>query len=117
MAVRKIIKKTTKKAAKKAMAKAKPPMKVEKPVRQAQGKPIGVVTHFYGNIKVAIVKFKKPVKSGSKLCFCGATTDFDQVVKSMQYDHKEIAVAPKGKEVGIKVNKRVREGDEVFLMN
>jgi len=109
MAVRKIIKKTTKKAAKKAVAKAKPPMKVEKP--------IGVVTHFYGNIKVAIVKFKKPVKSGSKLCFCGATTDFDQVVKSMQYDHKEIAVAPKGKEVGIKVNKRVREGDEVFLMN
>ena len=127
MAVRKIIKKTTKKAAKKAVVKAKPPMKVEKPVRQAlrpesqhrgaQGKPIGVVTHFYGNIKVAIVKFKKPVKSGSKLCFCGATTDFDQVVKSMQYDHKEIAVAPKGKEVGIKVNKRVREGDEVFLMN
>ena len=108
MAIKKKVKKVVKKVAKKTTTK-KMPMKVEKP--------IGVVTHFYGNIKVAIVKFKQPFKVGSKLCFCGATTDFDQTVKSMQYDHKEIAVAPKGKEVGIKVGKRVREGDEVFLMD
>ena len=106
MTVKKKVKKVVKKSAK---PKAVKTMKVEKP--------IGVVTHFYGNIKVAIIKFKKPVKSGTKLCFSGATTDFDQVVKSMQYDHKDIAVAPKGKEIGIKVNKRVREGDEVYLMD
>lgn len=77
-------------------------------------KPIGKVTHYYGGIKVAIVKFKKAVKKGTKVCFSGATTDFDQVIKSMQYDHKDIAVAPKGKEVGIKVGKKVRESDEVY---
>lgn len=77
-------------------------------------KPIGKVTHYYGGIKVAIVKFKKPFKVGSKLSFRGATTDFDQVVKSMQYDHQEIKMAPKGKEVGIKVSKKVRDGDEVY---
>ena len=77
-------------------------------------KPIGAVTHFYTHIKVAIVKFSQPVKAGARLRFQGATTKFEEVVKSMQYDHKPIAVAKKGQEVGIKVGKRVREGDKVY---
>jgi len=77
-------------------------------------KPIGVITHYYGDIKVGIAKFKKPVKRGATLSFRGATTDFTQTLSSMQYDHKSIAMAPKGKEIGIKVSKRVREGDEIF---
>ncbi len=79
-------------------------------------KPIGVVTHFYNEIKVAIIKFKKPVKAGIKVNISGATTNFSQVLSSMQYDHKPIVVAPKGKEIGVKVGKRVREGDSVFLL-
>ncbi len=79
-------------------------------------KPIGVVLHFYGNIKVAIVKLKTPIKAGAKLRFEGATTKFEQVVSSMQYDHKPLTRAPKGKQIGIKVTKKVREGDSVFLM-
>ena len=77
-------------------------------------KPIGVVTHFYTAIKVAIVKFKKPVHAGSELHYKGATTDFKEVAKSMQFDHEAVKVAPKGKQIGIKVKKRVREGDEVY---
>ena len=76
-------------------------------------KPIGVVTHYYGGIGVAIVKFKKAVKIGTEVNFCGATTDFSQKISSMQYDHKEISSAKKGQEVGIKVDEKVREGDEV----
>jgi len=78
-------------------------------------KPIGVVTHFYTAIKVAIVKFKQPVKAGVEVTFRGATTEFNQKLASMQYDHKPITTAPKGKEVELKVSKRVRQGDEVFL--
>ena len=78
-------------------------------------KPIGAVTHYYGGIGVAIVKFTKPVKRDTEVAFRGHTTDFTQTLASLQYDHKEISVAPKGKEVGVKVNARVREGDEVFL--
>ena len=33
----------------------------------------------------------------------------------MQYDHKDIAEAKKGQEVGIKVVGKVREGDEVYV--
>ena len=77
-------------------------------------KPIGAVTHFFGGINVAIVKFSTSVKVGTKIHFKGATTDFEETIKSMQYDHKEIDTAKKGQEVGIKVGDKVREGDEVY---
>jgi len=78
-------------------------------------KPIGEITHFFGHLGVAIVKFSSPVKVGVKLRYEGATTDFAETVRSMQYDHKEITVAKKGQEVGIKVKEKVREGDRVYL--
>jgi putative protease len=79
-------------------------------------KPVGVVTHFYGGIGVVIVKFNKVVKVGDRLHFKGATTDFEETVKSMQYDHKDIKQAKKGQEVGIKVKEKAREGDKVYLV-
>lgn len=109
--MKKIIKKS-KKVAKKKVKTGK--VKAQKPVRLALGKPIGVVTHFYGGIEVAIVKFKKPVKKGAVVKIKGATTDFEQKIKSMQYDHQDVAVAKKGQSVGIKVDDKVREGDEIF---
>ena len=97
-------------AAKKKNGKTKP--KTAKAPKQ--GKPIGKVTHFYGNISVAIVKFNQKVAAGTVLHFKGATTDFNETVKSMQYNHESIAIAPKGKQIGIKVKKKVREGDLVY---
>ena len=105
-AVKKVVKKVT--AKKKAVAK---PVKVLKPL-----KPIGVVTHFFTAIKVAIIKVKQPLKLGTEIAIRGATSDFKHKVVSMQYDHKPISIATKGQEVGIKVSKRVREGDEVYLL-
>ena len=78
-------------------------------------KPIGVVTHYYSNLEVGIIKFTVPVSAGVAVQFKGATTDFTQTIKSIQYDHKEIEAAKKGQEVGIKVKDKVREGDEVYL--
>ena len=80
----------------------------------SEQKPIGTVTHYFGNLGVAIVKFNKLISVGAKLKFKGATTDFEEVVKSMQFDHKEIDKAKKGQEVGIKVKDKVREGDMIF---
>ncbi len=77
-------------------------------------KPIGAVTHYYGKIGVAIVKFNQAFSRGGRLRFLGATTDFEEPVDSMEYDHKSIEKAKKGQEVGIKVSQKVREGDEVY---
>ena len=78
-------------------------------------KPVGVVTHYYGNLSVAIVKFNQNISIGKNLSFLGSTTDFSQIINSMELDRKSVTMAQKGKEIGIKVNKKVREGDKVYL--
>ena len=83
-------------------------MKVKEP------KPIGEVTHFFGGIDVAIVKFNTTVKIGEMVRFLGATTDFEQKIGSMQFDHEDIKEAKKKQEVGIKVENKVRPSDKVF---
>ncbi|OHB22908.1 MAG: hypothetical protein A2939_04250 [Parcubacteria group bacterium RIFCSPLOWO2_01_FULL_48_18] len=75
---------------------------------------MGCVTHYFGGVEVAIVKLNKTVKVGDEACFRGHTTDFCQTIDSMQFDHQPIVSAQKGKEVGIKVKEKVREGDGVF---
>lgn len=111
--VRKIIKKSGAKKKIEKAAKKTLKTKVLKPAPKKE-KPVGEVTHFFGKIKVAIVKFKAPVKVGMEIWFKGATTDFKQEIQSMQFDHESIKIAKKGKEVGVKVKKQVREGDGVF---
>ena len=86
------------------------------PVKTKETKPIGEVTHFFGNLGVAIVKFTQPVAIGTEVHFKGATTDFKEKITSMQFDHKSIDSAKKGEEVGIKVKGKVRDGDQVFLV-
>ncbi|MDP1688790.1 MAG: hypothetical protein Q8L47_01510 [bacterium] len=90
---------------------------VVKTLDKSFGKPIGRVTHYFGNLKVGIIKCKKPVKIGDEIQIKGATTDFKQIISSMQYNYKEIKVTPLNKEVGIKVKKMVREGDLIFSTN
>lgn len=110
--VRKVSKKTARKTVKKATRKTT----VKIPIRLVTPqKPVGKVTHFYNHIKVAIVKFNKEIPVGATVRFKGATTEFTQRIDSMQYDHQAVKKAPKGKLIGIKVAKRVREHDQVLL--
>ncbi len=102
------VKKVAKKTKKRVIRKSAPAKK-----KKNGSKPIGIVTHFYNEISVAIVRFREKVPLGAVLYFRGATTDFKHPIKSMQYDHKPITIAPKGKQIGIKVPKRVRVGDKV----
>jgi hypothetical protein len=114
-AVKKIIKPKAKKPAKKAVKKTKKATPAKSKKTTPTPKPIGIVTHYYTHIKVGIIKFKSPIKVGSNIRIKGATTDFVQKIDSLQYDHKPVKVAPKGKLIGIKLKKRVREHDQVFL--
>lgn len=76
---------------------------------------IGEMTHYFGKIEVGIVKIKKgKLESGDKIHIKGATSDFEQEVKSMQIEHEEVEKAKKGDVIGLKVKDKVREGDEVY---
>ena len=78
-------------------------------------KKIGSVTHYYTNLGVGIIKLSSPLKVGATVRFEGNTTNFEQEIKSIQFDHKEVEKAKKGQEVGVKVSEQVRDGDDVFL--
>lgn len=80
----------------------------------AEEKEIGEVTHYYGHLEVAIVKFKQKVKVGDTIRFKGHTTDFSETINQMQYDHKDVDEAKPGQEIGIKVSEKVRQGDQVL---
>ncbi len=77
-------------------------------------KPIGKVLHYYDHLGVAVVKFNKAVKVGEEIYFKGAHADFVQTINSIQYEHESIKSAKKGQDVGIKVDQKVHEGNEVY---
>lgn len=79
---------------------------------------IGEIVHFFSKIGVGIVKIKKgELVVGDNIHVKGATSDFEQPVKSIQIEHEQVEKAKKGSVVGLKVKEKVREGDEVYVIS
>lgn len=79
-------------------------------------KKIGVVTHFFAGPSAAVLRLESQLKLGDAVHIVGATTDLNEKVTSMQIDHSDVENAWPGDDVAILVKDRVREGDEVFLV-
>jgi translation elongation factor EF-1alpha len=75
---------------------------------------IGVVTHYFTKIGVAIVELSNTLSVGDRILIKGMTTDFEQTVDSMQIEHEDVEKAESGQSIGLKVKDRVREGDTVY---
>ena len=75
---------------------------------------IGKITHYFGKIEVGIIELSKPLAVGDTIHIKGGETDFEQEVKSMQIEHKDIEKAKKGDVIGLKVEDKAREGNEVY---
>ena len=75
---------------------------------------IGKVTHYFSRINVAAIKLKAPLILGDRILIKGRTTNFEQIVDSMQIQHKNIEKAEAGEEVGLKVKDKVRANDVVY---
>ena len=76
---------------------------------------IGVVSHYFDRIEVAAIKLTGGgLKSGDKVHIQGHSTDFQQVVASIQIEHAAVNEAKAGDEIGIKVDEHVHEHDKVF---
>jgi putative protease len=76
---------------------------------------VGVVVNFYAKPCVAAVKVTHGmIKTGDLLKYKGATTDFTEVVSSIEIDNQPVEIAKEGDLVGVKVKERVRENDNVF---
>ena len=78
-------------------------------------KEVGKVMSYYANIEVAAIEItSESLKIGDKIKIKGATTDFEQIVESMQVNHKVVQEAKKGVSIGIKVKDKVRPSDTVY---
>lgn len=75
---------------------------------------VGRITHFFTKISVAVVELKAPLAVGDRIVIKGPLTDFEQVVDSMQIEHKNVTRAEAGQSIGLKVAQRVREKDIVY---
>ncbi len=75
---------------------------------------VGRVTHFYPKVSVAVIDLKIPLAVGEKIIIVGKTTRLEQVVESMQIEHKEVRSAQQGQSIGLRVVDRVRETDVVY---
>jgi putative protease len=77
---------------------------------------VGEVTHYFTKISVAVVDVSSPMKIGDRIAIKGMTTNFEQAVKSMQIEGKNIEEADAGDDIGMKVDDRVRKGDIVYRL-
>ena len=76
---------------------------------------VGHVIDYFAKIGVAAIDIESgEIRIGDTLQFTGHTTDFSQEIESMQIDKEEVDTAKAGDSVGIKVEERVRGGDEVY---
>ena len=76
---------------------------------------VGVVVKFFTKPSVAAIEVAgEGIKKGDLLKYKGHTTDFTELVTSMQVDNQAVEEAMTGAMVGIKVKERVREGDKVY---
>ncbi len=77
---------------------------------------IGKITHYFDKISVAIVELSGVLKVGDRVHVKGNNTDFEQDISSIQIEHENVEKAKKGDAIGVKVDEKVRESDEVYLV-
>ena len=79
--------------------------------------PIGVVEHYYPKAHVAVVNVQHgTLHRGDRIHIAGHGVELEDVVRSIEVDHKPIREAHEGQHVGILVSGPVREKAEVFLL-
>jgi translation initiation factor IF-2 len=76
---------------------------------------IGRVTHYFPKIGVAVIEVTAGVlKVGETIHVKGHTSDFTQMVESLQQEHLSVPEIKTGVSAGMKVKEHVREGDRIF---
>lgn len=76
---------------------------------------VGEVTHYYDKIGVAIVEVTNLISVGDTIKFVRGGEDiFEQKIESIQVEHEKKDSANKGDVVGLKTERQVKEGAEVY---
>ncbi len=78
---------------------------------------VGEITHFFSKIQVVVIKMTAgSIQVGNRIHVKGAKTNFVQTVQSLQIESVDVKTAQKGQLVGLKVIRKAKEGDKVYLV-
>ena len=103
------------KARKPAARPAAKPVPVSPAALPPPGERIGVVTHYFSHISVAVVKLEAAtLRVGDTIHIRGHTTDFKQRVDSLQVNHADVQEVGPNDDFGLKVREHAREHDVVY---
>ncbi len=92
-----------------------PVIKPAAPVPSPGEERVGVVTHYYTHLGVAIVQLERGIlREGDTVHIKGHTSDFTQKVGSMEIEHLHVREARPGQSFGLKVKEHAREHDLVY---
>ncbi len=79
------------------------------------GMKVGRVTHYYDKLGVAVVELDADLAVGDTIKFVRGGEDlFEQKVDSIQIEHEKRESAKKGEAVGLRTEKVVKDGAEVY---
>lgn len=78
---------------------------------------VGKITHYYDKIGVAVVELTGDLSVGDTIKISGHGREFTQEVSSMQIEHEEIKTAKKGQTIGLKIDEKAKENDEVYKVS
>ncbi len=77
-------------------------------------KTCGICEGYYDKIQVAIVRVTSPLRVGDSIIFEKQDGLFEQEIKSMQIDRRDITLATTGSEIGLKVLQKPTVGSPVY---
>lgn len=80
-------------------------------------KEIGEVSNYFEKVGAAAIKLKSGLKVGDKIRIKGGEHDFEQDVKGIQINRKEVKEGKIGNEIGVLVPEKVRRGYKVFKID
>lgn len=83
---------------------------------EAEKKKVGVISHFYSKIMVAIVDLEDTLNQGDMVEIAGPTTHLQLAADSIQIEHKNVVAAKRGQSIGLKVPEPVKEKDIVYKL-
>jgi putative protease len=75
---------------------------------------IGHVAHFFSKIGVAVIELMLPLSVGDRILIKGPSTDFEQIVESMQIEGKSFQRVEGGQSIGLKLVQPAKEKDVVY---
>ncbi len=76
---------------------------------------IGTVTHYFSKAQVAGIDITDgELHVGDTIHILGHTSDFTQVINSMQIEHAAVESVKVGDQIGIRVSEHAREHDKVY---